>query len=158
VSKRLVVAVFVVALACGCAVTTTNLRTENLKIEGLAESDAAADAQALRARVEGLWGSLEQAKLTTFLTKDRIAEYFETEKDRSDFIAIYATLFRQKKFEREYVQKFKVGKVIIQPNGVLAHVEVNLWGKVYAIWSHRIHDVQTWQKINGAWMMKPETF
>jgi hypothetical protein len=124
----------------------------------LSEQETAADVTALRARAEGLWGRLEQAKLTTHLTKSRVADYFETDKDRSDFTAIYASFFREKKFEREYVDAFKVGKIVIEPNGVLAHVEVTIWGKIYFIWRAKIHDVQTWKRIGGQWMMKPEAY
>ncbi|NLH50001.1 MAG: hypothetical protein GX444_15585 [Myxococcales bacterium] len=143
-------------LCASCTVTTTNLRLDQLNEPGLPENETVDDSTALRARAEGLWQSLEKAKLTTYITKDRIAGYFENEQERSDFIAIYASMFREKRFEREYVQKFQVGKIVIEPNGVLAKVEVTIWGKIYFIWRHRIHEVQTWKKTDGGWMMKPQ--
>jgi hypothetical protein len=148
----------IVTVSSGCSVTTTNLRLDQLNTPGLSEQETAAETTALRARAEGLWGRLEAAKLTTHLTKARVAEYFETDKDRSDFTAIYASLFREKKFEREYVNNFQVGKIVIEQNGVLAHVEVTIWGKIYFIWRAKIHDVQTWKRIGGQWMMKPEAY
>ncbi len=141
-----------------CTVTKTDLRLNQLETAGLSETEVADDTAALRLRVEGLWSSLEHAKLTTHLTKSRIADYFETEKDQSDFIAIYATLFREKRFAREYVEDFEIGKIVIEPNGVLARVEVKIWGKIYAIWRHRIHEVQHWKKVGGVWLMQPVTY
>jgi hypothetical protein len=154
--KRALPVLVLLLLCAACTVTTTNLRLDQLEEPGLSESETADDITTLRARAEGLWQSLEKAKLTTYITKDRIASYFENDQDRSDFIAIYASLFREKKFEREYVQKFKIGKIVIEPNGVLAKVEVTIWGKIYAIWRHRIHEVQIWKKIDGAWVLKPQ--
>ncbi|MDP8225149.1 MAG: hypothetical protein P9L99_17440 [Candidatus Lernaella stagnicola] len=157
--KRLVPVFLVMLLVfSACTVTKTKLRLDMLDMEGLPEADVAADITALRSRAEGLWSSLEARKLSTHLTKDRIRDYFESDQDLSDFIAIYASLFRQEHFAREYVRDFEIGEIIIEPNGVLARVEVNIWGKIYFIWNHRIHEVQTWKKIGGVWMLKPLTY
>jgi hypothetical protein len=157
--KRIALAILVLSLLLsGCTVTRTNLRLDMLEDEGLPEAEVAGDVTALRARAEGLWGSLQTAKVATYLTKDRITGYFETEKDLSDFIAIYTSLFRLKKFEREYVRDFEIGEIVIEKNGVLARVEVTIWGKIYLFWNHRIHEVQTWKKVGGTWMMKPQTY
>lgn len=155
------VAIFALLFALllpACTATRTNLRLDMLDVEGLPEAEVASDLTALRARTETLWSSLESAKLSTHLTKGRIADFFETEKDLTDFIAIYASLFREKRFAREYVREFEIGEIIIEANGVLARVEVTIWGKIYFIFNHRIHEVQTWKKVGGAWMMKPLTY
>jgi len=157
--KRFAALILVLCAALpACTATSQDIRLEMLQIEGLSDDEVATDITALRARAEGLWGSLHKAKLTTHLTKKRIAEYFESEKDLSDFIAIYASLFRESHFWREYVSEFEVERVIIEQNGTLARVEIKLWGKIYAVFNHRIHEVQTWQKINGIWMMKPLSY
>lgn len=156
--RRLLPFVSCYLLLAACTVTKTDLRLDQMEMAGLAEAEVADDVAALRTRVEGLWSNLEHAKLTTHLTKGRITEYFETEKDQSDFIAIYATLFREKRFAREYVEDFEIGKIVIEPNGVLARVEVKIWGKIYAIWRHRIHEVQLWKKVGGVWLMQPVTY
>ncbi len=145
-------------LVSACSVSSTTLRMELLETESLPENESAEDIAAVRARVEGLWGSLRHAKLSTDLTKKRIAEYFESPEDLSDFIAIYASLFRNKDFEREVVHHFKVDQIKIEPNGVQARVEVTLYGTVYFIWQHRIHEVEIWKNVDGVWVMKPETY
>ncbi len=145
-------------LVSACSVSSTTLRMELLETESLPENESAEDIAAVRARVEGLWGSLHHAKLSTDLTKKRIAEYFESPEDLSDFIAIYASLFRNKDFEREVVHHFKVDQIKIEPNGVQARVEVTLYGTVYFIWQHRIHEVEIWKNVDGVWVMKPETY
>ncbi len=157
--KRLALMIIIACLALpACTATKTNLRLDMLEMEGLPEAEVAADVTALRGRAEGLWSSLQSRKLATHLTKDRIGEYFETGEDLSDFIAIYTSLFRKKRFAREYVRNFEIDEIIVEPNGVLARVEVKLWGKIYWIWNHRIHEVQIWEKVGGVWMMKPQTY
>jgi len=157
--KRLIVLSLLTALlVAGCAVTTSELRLDMLDIDGIPEAEVAEDVTALRARVEGLWGALRYSKLTTQLTKERIAPYFENDKDMSDFIAIYASLFREKQFAREVVQDFEIERIVVEPNGVLARVEVRIWGKIYSIFQHRIHEVQLWKNVEGVWVMKPITY
>jgi len=145
-------------LAAACTVTTTNLRLEQLSIPALPENEVNTDLALVKSRAEGLWGALETAKLTTYLTKKRISPYFENDKDRSDFTALYSSLFREKRFAREFVSDYEIGKIVVEPNGAIAHVEMKIWGKIYFIWRHRIHDVQTWKKVNGEWVMKPESY
>jgi hypothetical protein len=152
---------FLLALAAllpACSLTSTNLRLDELNRPSLPASEVGNDITVLRGRTEALWNRFESAKLTTYLTKSRISEFFENDKDRSDFTAIYASLFRQSKFQREYVQKYEVGKILVEQNGVIARVEVTIWGTVYLVWRHRIHETEMWKKVDGVWMMKPESY
>jgi hypothetical protein len=141
-----------------CAWQSTSLRLEELNKPALPEAEVGADVAAVRVRAEALWKKFEAAKLTTYLTKDRITEFFENDKDRTDFIAIYASLFRTKKFQREFVHKVAIGKIIVEQNGVIARVETTIWGKIYFVWDHKIHETEMWKKVDGVWMMKPESY
>jgi hypothetical protein len=154
--NRTRLALLVLALiAAACAVSSTNLRLEMLNTESLPAGEVTEQVATLHGRVEGLWGSLHHAKLSTDLTKKRIAEYFENSEDLSDFVAIYASLMREKNFESEKVQHFEIGQIKLELNGVQARVEVTLWGTIYFIWRHRIHEVEMWKNVDGVWVMKP---
>lgn len=158
-TRRIILVLMALALGlAACSVTKTELRLEQLDIDSLPAAEVVDDITALNARVTGLWSSLIKAKLTTHITKKRIAEYFESEKDFSDFIAIYASLFREKNFAREYVYDFEIGEVAIEPNGVLARVEVTIRGRIYSLFLHKIHEVQHWKKVDGIWYIQPETY
>lgn len=157
--RRFLVICLVLSLsAAACSVTHSELRLDMLEIEGLPADDVVAETEAIRERVSELWGGLRKAKLTTSLTKKRIAPFFESEQELSDFIAIYASLFRENRFWREYVHDFEIGEIVIEPNGALARVEVTIWGKIYSIWRHKIHEVQLWKKVDGEWVIKPLTY
>ncbi len=158
-TRRILLMLLALALGlAACSVTKTDLRLDQLDIEGIPAAEVADDITALNARVTGLWSSLIKAKLTTHITKKRIAEYFESEKDLSDFIAIYASLFREKHFAREYVYDFEIGEIAIEPNGVLARVEITIRGRIYWFFLHKIHEVQRWKRIDGVWYIQPETY
>ena len=154
---RTILLVAVLSLVA-CSVSSTSLRLDMLNTDSLPAGEVTDEVANVHARVEGLWSSLHHAKLSTDLTKKRIAEYFENSEDLSDFIAIYASLFRNKNFEREVVHNFKIGEIKIEPNGVQARVEVTLYGTIYFIWQHRIHEVELWKNVDGVWVLKPEAY
>jgi len=152
--------VFCVCLCVlSCAVKTESLRLEEFETTpSLSASEAASETKRLSRRVNALWGDLEKLKLTTFLTKKKIAPYFETEKDLTEFIAIYASLMRQLNFDREVVLKYRVNEIKIEPNGVIARVDVEIWGRIYFLWYGKIHEIQRWERSEGRWYLRPEAY
>jgi len=158
----LTLAIFVLStsiLFASCAVRTKNLRLDaDDNIKSLSGAEAALDQEGLYKRVDGLYGQLKRVKLTARITKNQIAPYFENEKDLTEFIAIYATLFRSLKFHREILQSYKIKKITIEENGMVGYVEIKLKGQIYLAWSGQVHEVQRWEKHEGDWYMIPQVF
>ena len=142
-----------------CAVKTESLRLDEFEtMPSLSASEAAAEKERLAGRVNALWTDLEKLKLTTYLTKKKIAPYFETETDLTEFIAIYASLMRQLSFHRVAVLKYLVNEIKIEPNGVIARVDVEIWGRIYFLWYGKIHEIQRWERSGGRWYLRPEAY
>ena len=119
----------------GCAVKNRSLRLEtDDSVQGLSGAEVEADLRALETRIFGLWNLLTDQKLTAHLTKSKLAPYFMNEQELSEFIAIYASLFRELSFRREIVQKYELNKITIEPNGVIALVDIEVRGRIYFIW------------------------
>jgi hypothetical protein len=145
--------------AFSCAVKTEKLRLNEYEgINALSGSEIGPEMEALQARVNGLWSDLKDQKLTTYITKKKLSQYFESEKDLAEFIAIYASLMRQNSFSREVVLKYRVNGIKIEPNGVIARVDIEIWGRIYFLWYAKIHETQRWEKSGGRWFMRPEAY
>lgn len=149
----------VVLLCASCAVKNRKYRLdEDDDVIGLTGPEVQSDLQALTERVNGLWTELSDQKLTAYSTKQKISNYFENEKDLTEFIAIYASIFRDLDFHREIVKSYKVKSIKIEPNGVLALVEISIKGTIYFVWQGRLREVQKWQKSEGKWYIKPQAY
>lgn len=151
--------VLAAAVLSGCAVKRENLRLEEYEsATALSEAEAAARTETLLGRVNALWSDLQDQKLSAYFTNDKIAGYFETPKELTDFIAIYASLMRKNSFQREIVLKYRVNGVKIERNGAIAHVDIDIWGRIYFLWYARIHEVQRWELSGGQWYLKPQVY
>jgi len=157
--KALAIILLIALIGCSCAVKGKKLRLEEDDgIQGLTGGDVQPDLDALEVRVHTLWTELTTQKLTAYITKDKISGFFRTEKDLTEFIAIYASLFRELKFKREIVRKYKVNSITLEQNGVIALVDVTLKGRIYAIWDGKLHEVQKWVKSEGKWYLLPQAY
>ncbi|MBZ0270622.1 hypothetical protein K8I61_01185 [bacterium] len=158
--KRTFVLLAVAALAfSACAVKTEKLRVDTFEdIRAMSEAEAADESGPLMERVTSIWTTLEDQKLTAYITKKKIAPYFEDETALTEFIAIYASLMRQSDFDREVVRKYRVNNVKIEPNGVVAHVDIDIWGRIYFVWYAKIHEIQEWRKSGGVWYLMPVAY
>ena len=142
-----------------CAVKSQKLRLNEYEgIQALSGPEIGQDLQDLNARVDALWTDLKDEKITTYLTKRKIANYFESEKDLTEFIALYASLMRQNKFHRDSVLKYRVNGIKIEPNGVIARVDMEIWGRIYFLWYAKIHEIEKWEKSGGRWYLRPEAY
>ena len=147
--KRSVIVLFliVVLVSTSCAVKNRKYRLgEDDDVIALAGPEVQADQKALTDRVNGLWTELKNQKLTAYSTKQKISGYFINEKDLTEFIAIYASIFRDLDFHREIVKSYKVKSIKIEPNGVIALAEISIKGTIYLLWQGRLREVQKWQK------------
>ncbi|MCB1153992.1 MAG: hypothetical protein H6684_04025 [Deltaproteobacteria bacterium] len=152
------------ALVFALVFSTCALKVENLRLEGYDEIKslegpaAELEVEQIRARVDGLWTDLKDQKLAAYSTKDKIADYFENEKDLTEFIAIQTALMRRNSFAREIVLKYRVNQIKLEPNNVVAQVDMEVWGTIYFIWRAKIHEIQRWEKSGGRWYLRPQAF
>ncbi|MCC6157216.1 MAG: hypothetical protein IT350_04125 [Deltaproteobacteria bacterium] len=157
--RRMAVVGLVLVAMAGCALKNEKLRLDEYEaVAAMPEDEASVRAQDLRGRVDGLWSGLEDQKLTAYITRGKIRPYFENEKDQTDFIAIYASLMRKNDFSREIVLKYRVNDIKIEPNGAVAHVDIDIWGRIYFLWYARIHESQRWEKSGGRWYLRPDAY
>jgi len=154
---------FIAALAllmlasAGCAVRTHkgNLHRMDDVVRSQA-SDSSADAAQLTRRVDLLYKTLESDKITTAMTKQKIAGFFKDERDLVNFLAIYASLFRKMDFYRDRVVSYKIRDVVIEENGVVGLVRLDVKGWIYVALMAKISEIQEWQKIEGEWYLIPK--
>jgi phosphatidylglycerol---prolipoprotein diacylglyceryl transferase len=164
VKGKAATAAVVIMLAAALMVSSCSMKSRSLRmdevesIEGLTGTSAENEAELLSARVESLWTELTSQKLTAYITKKKISPYFRTQKELSEFIAIYASLFRELSFDREIVKKYRVNKIVLEQNGVIARVDMTIWGKIYFIWQAKIHESQQWIKSDGQWYLVPQAY
>jgi len=159
--RKLFAALLVLTMiaSASCAVKGRSLRLErDDNINTLSGPEVESDLAHLTLRVNGLWGYLTEQKLTPYIAKRKLAPYFRDEKSLSEFIAIYASLFRQLDFDREIVRKYKINSVVIEENGVIGLVDIEIRGRIYAIWYAKIHEVEKWVKYGGEWYLEPQAY
>ena len=151
------VALILILLTCSCAVKNERIRLDDFdKVRTLSGPDAQVETEALKKRVDDLWTYLQDQKLTAYITSEKLAPYFAGEEDLTEFIAIYASLMRKNSFHREVVLKYRVNEIKVEANGVIARVDIDIWGRIYFVWYSRIHEIQRWEKINDKWYLKPD--
>ncbi len=154
--KKIIVAALILSM-CACAVKHENLRLEGYdKIRTLEDSEAKIEAEAVKARVEALWTDLQDQKLTAYITREKLNPYFASDEDLTEFIAIYASLMRTNSYDREIVLKYRINDIKIEANGVIARVDIDIWGRIYFVWHSRIHEIQRWEKSGDKWYLKPD--
>jgi len=155
----LVSALMALLLCNACAVKFKKIRLDAAKhVVPLTGPDVALDKEVLYSRASGLYDQLKKVKLTANITRQKLAPYFYDDKNLNEFIAIYATLFRGLDFQREILQSYKIKNIIVEENGVIGLVDINLKGKIYFIWSAKVHEIQKWEKRDGIWYMVPQIF
>jgi len=152
--RSIIVTIITLVLFTGCALRSSKIELDKLDIEGLAGDLAEIDTQQIIANTDGLFGELTESKITTYLTGVSIKEYFANEEDLDTFIAIMADLFREAGLRKNRIRKYEIGEVKIEPNGVIAHVEVTYRGYYYLIWSAKVRQVITLHKEEGTWYVK----
>ena len=154
----LLIAVFALA-AAGCSIKGRKLRLDSDdQVSGLTGGQAEAELEQLNSRVNGLWTELTESKLTAYLTKRKISPYFKNNQDLTEFIAIYASMFRDLSWRREIVLDYKVNNVTLEPNGVIALVDITVKGRIYLLWYGKLHEVQKWVKTDGRWYLQPQAY
>jgi len=152
-----IIAATLILLMCACAVKNENLRLEGFdQVKALESSEAKGETEAVKKRVNDLWTYLHGQKLTTYIAREKLAPYFGNDKDLTEFIAIYASLMRQNSFHREVVLKYRINEVKIEANGVIARVDIDVWGRIFFVWYSRIHEIQRWEKTDDTWYLKPD--
>lgn len=157
--KAVILLLAIIIITTSCAVKTRNLRLESDdNIEGLNGPGVEADILNLESRANELWTELTTQKLTAHITKRKIASFFKNSKDLSEFIAIYASLFRELKFDREIVRSYKINSITLEPNGVIALVDISIKGRIYFVWQGKLHEVQKWVKSGGEWYLLPQAY
>jgi hypothetical protein len=121
----------------------------------LSPEEAKQETAHLERRVKELFSILTDDKVTTYNTKGKIRPYFATEEDLVDFVAIYATEFRDLHVIKERLTKFDIKDIRIEENGVVGLVRVDLVGRFYMFFPARLKEVQEWRKIHGEWYLRP---
>jgi len=146
-------------LTASCTVKTVKLRLEeDDNVEALTGLEYEPDLANLEGRAHELWTELTTQKLTAHITKRKIAAYFKNSKELSEFIAIYASLFRELNFDREIVRSYKINNITLEQNGVIALVDITIKGRIYFVWQGKLHEVQKWVKSKGQWYLTPEAY
>ena len=160
IRKSLLILMVILLLAnLSCAMKTRNLRLEtDDNVDALTGPEVEADMAVLETRINELWTELTTQKLTAYLTKQKIGPYFKSKKELSEFIAVYASLFRQLKFDREIVKSYKINSITLEPNGVIALVDISMKGTIYFVWQGKLHEVQQWVKSEGTWYLQPQAY
>ncbi len=150
-------AVLTAIFGCTLKHKSVNLDLAN-NVRTLPSEEAALDVERLTRRVTDLYGILSDDKITTYLTKQKIAGFFHNDQDLADFIAVYASMFRKAGFRPERVKRFSIKNILIEENGVIALVELTITGRYYFIWNAKIHEIQRWEKSHGQWYFVPSTY
>ncbi len=152
-----IIAATLILLMCACAVKNENLRLEGFdQIRAMEGSEAKTETEAVKKRVDDLWTYLRGQKLTTYIAREKLAPFFSHDQDLTEFIAIYASLMRKNSLRREVVLKYRVNDVKIEANGVIARVDIDIWGRIFFVWYSRIHEIQRWEKSADKWYLKPD--
>ena len=155
----LALALTLVVFGSGCALRHHKGNLDRMQDAiSLPEEEAATDTANLQQRVVSLYDILKTDKLTTNLTKRKIAGFFNDEKDLVDFVAIYSSLFRRMGFKKERVASYKIQDILIEENGVIGLVRIDIKGRYYSIWTSKISEVQEWQKIGSQWYILPKVY
>jgi hypothetical protein len=121
----------------------------------LAGEEVAVDEAALERRVRALFTILTQDKITTANTRDKLRPFFASDKDLSDFLAVYASEFRSLHFRRDKLARFTIHDTRIEENGVIGLVRIDLVGWLYAFLPSRLKEVQEWRKSEVEWYLTP---
>ncbi|MDP8257247.1 MAG: hypothetical protein P9M14_15990 [Candidatus Alcyoniella australis] len=149
--KRTIALVLLILMVGGCSLRSSHYELDQLEAQQLDPQLAALDLVQLEQRMNGLFTELCEGKMTIQLTNAKIAEFFADDDQRSTFIAVMADLLREADFRRQKIDRFKLGTILIEPNGVIAHAEVTYWGHFYFIWNAKVRQVITWKKEEGTW-------
>ncbi len=111
-------------------------------------------------RIQGFYGALEGISLDTLMTYQdgRLRAFFDDERDFTDYYAELATSVREATFRNARAKNIEILEFRFDRSDS-ATVDLILRGdhaRGLLFWDTVVSRTDTWRRVDGRWMLKPE--